>query len=117
MAHYHKDPSYKASIEKLHKELQEANIVGLNKMPQDVIRFNSIATIETPWNIQRSYQIVTPEKSNVKENKISILAPMGLALFGYAQGDEIIWQFPMGPNTIKILKVEQTVPFLENEKI
>jgi regulator of nucleoside diphosphate kinase len=32
---------------------------------------------------------------------------MGLALFGYAKDDEIMWQFPSGLQAIKILKVQQ----------
>ena len=107
MAHYHRDKSYRTSIEKLNKELQAAKIVSDNKMPTNIIRFNSIVTIETPWNVKRSYQIVTPERSDLKENKISVLAPMGLALLGYAKGDKIEWQFPMGANTIEILDVVQ----------
>lgn len=50
---------------------------------------------------------MTPDKSDIKLNKISILAPMGLALFGYAEQDEILWQFPAGVSAIKIKTVEQ----------
>src|SRR5699024_6034559 len=98
MSQYHKDETYRASIEKLNQELQYAEIVSEKKMPADIIRFNSTATIEIPGNIVKSYQVVTPEKSDLKQNKISILAPMGLALFGYAEGDEMSWNFPSGPN-------------------
>lgn len=107
MAHYYKDETYKLSIEKLRNELGRARIVSNKKMPEDVVRFNSMVTIQTPFNVQKSYQVVTPEKSNIQENRISVLAPMGLALFGYAKGDEILWQFPSGESAIKILEVEQ----------
>jgi len=107
MAHYHKDASYRASIEKLNKELTAAKIVSNKDMPDDVIRFNSTVTIQTAYNVTKSYQLVTPEKSNIKLNKVSVLAPMGLALFGYAKGDEILWQFPAGESAIKIIDVEQ----------
>ena len=107
MAHFHKDASYRNSIEKLNEELKRANIVNKKDLPDDVIRFNSTVTIETQFNIQKTYQIVIPEKSDIKLNKISILAPMGLALFGYAQGDEILWKFPVGESFIKILQVNQ----------
>lgn len=107
MSQYHNDKTYRASIEKLHNELDLAQIVSSKKMPDDVIRFDSIVTIEIPGNIQRTYEIVTPEKKDLKSNKISVLAPMGLALFGYAQGDEVEWQFPKGLSHIKILEVVQ----------
>ena len=36
-----------------------------------------------------------------------MLAPMSLALFGYAEGDDIEWQFPTGISSIKIVEVEK----------
>ncbi|MBZ9630818.1 GreA/GreB family elongation factor [Salegentibacter sp. LM13S] len=107
MAQYYKDSTYRASIEKLKNELDFAKIVSEKNMPEDVVRFNSKVEIATPFGVNRTYQIVTPDHSNIKENKISILAPMGLALFGYAQGDKVEWEFPTGKNSINIIKVEQ----------
>lgn len=116
MTHYHKDRSYKRSISKFHQEIGLAKTVSNRKMPDDIIRFNSVVTIETPWNVKRSYQVVTPDKSDLARDRISVVAPMGLALFGYAKGDEIEWQFPMGTNIIKILDVVQTTPSVNLEK-
>ena len=107
MAHYAKDNSYRESMEKLTDELRRAKIVYRKDMPEDVIRFNSTVTIKTIFDVEKSYQLVTPEKSNIKLNKISVLAPMGLALFGYAKGDEILWKFPAGESYIKVLEVKQ----------
>ncbi len=103
------DQTYKASIEKLLNELKHAQFLNIKKMPKDVVRFNSVVTIRDPYRNIRSYEIVKPEWSNIAENKISVLAPMGLALFGYAKDDEILWQFPSGLQAIKILKVEQPI--------
>ena len=103
------DQTYKASIEKLLNELKHAQFLNIKKMPIDVVRFNSVVTIRDPYRNIRSYEIVKPERSNIAENKISVLAPMGLALFGYAKDDEILWQFPSGLQAIKILKVEQPI--------
>lgn len=107
MSKYHKDPSYKASISKLKEELESAKILNEKDLPNDVVRFDSLVTIQTPFGPEKSYQLVTPDKSNVAENKISILAPMGSALIGYAAGDEVMWQFPSGSNSIKIVHVKQ----------
>jgi len=106
-AEHNKDKTYKASIEKLTNELKSATIVNDKFMPAEIVRFNSIVTIQTPFGESKRYQIVTPEKSDIAQNKLSILAPMGLALFGYAMSDEIMWQFPTGIHAIKILAVEQ----------
>ena len=107
MSQHYKDKSYRISIEKLLNEMNRAKVVPHAKMPLDVIRLNSEVSISIPENMQRSYRLVTPEMSDLKQNRISILAPMGLALFGYAKGDEIEWEFPTGINKIQILDVVQ----------
>lgn len=110
LAKYYKDNSYKASIYKLSEELKDARIISNADMPLDIIRLNALVTIETPFAVERTYQIVTPEKGDIREDKISVLAPMGLALFGYAQGDNITWTFPLGESHIHIKKVKQIEP-------
>lgn len=107
MSRYLNDKSYKASISRLYTELEKVKVVSEEEMPKDVIRFNSIVTFDTPFSKNQSYQIVTPEKSDIKNKKISVLAPMGLALFGYAKGDKITWEFPSGENIIEITEVKQ----------
>lgn len=104
---YSTDKTYKASIEKLSGELKSAKITAKEEMPDEIVRFNSIVTIKIPNGDEKTFQIVTPEKSDISMNKLSILAPMGLALFGYAVGDEFLWQFPTGMSKIKIQKVNQ----------
>lgn len=107
LAKYNNDNTYKVSIHKLNQELKNAKIVSRNKMPEDVIRLNSLVTIETPFSVERTYRIVTPEKGDIRNDKLSVLSPMGLALFGYAQGDNITWTFPIGESHINIKKVTQ----------
>ncbi|WP_299780952.1 GreA/GreB family elongation factor [uncultured Formosa sp.] len=103
---YSKDIETKKSLQKLSHELLEADIVDLEAMPNDVIRFNSIVTVEQ-GNWQKTIQIVIPQNKDFKQNKISILTPMGSALFGYAEGDYITWEFPNGTKELKIVTVEQ----------
>ena len=107
MSHLTKDRSYRQSVIKLLQEMKTARVVSEAKMPLDVIRLNSEVAISVSENLQRNYFLVSPEKSDLKQNRISILAPMGLALFGYAKGDELEWEFPQGTHSIKILDVIQ----------
>ncbi|MBE0391327.1 GreA/GreB family elongation factor [Flavobacterium sp. PL002] len=111
------DKIYRESLKKLKLELLTAKVIEDEIMPDDVIRFNSIVSISTPYNVERSYQIVAPEKSDILQNKISILSPMALALFGYAKGDKIIWEFPSGMNTIEIIAVKQQKSLLKKESV
>lgn len=103
------DSIYTSSIAKLTAELSTAETVNKTEMPPEIIRLNSIVTISTPHSKEKSFQLVLPGKSNIAENKLSIMAPMGLALFGYAEGDKVSWEFPSGVNKIKILNVIQSI--------
>lgn len=113
----YKDHTYKAAVDKLRSELLMAKILSEEEMPEDVVRFNSTVTIETPFNVEKTYQIVTPDKSDIRKNMISVLAPMGLGLFGYAEGDEILWQFPAGIKAIEIKKVRQPATLEKMKKL
>ncbi len=107
------DDSYRASLDRLGEELSLARVVEDQDMPADVVRFNSIVTIVDPRRKQHAFQIVTPERGNIQQNRLSIIAPMGLALFGYSQDDAVRWQFPGGEQTIRITRVEQDEPQLK----
>ncbi|RAR48152.1 GreA/GreB family elongation factor [Flavobacterium lacus] len=105
--HNGKDKTYRLSFEKLMEEIKNAKVLDSSKMPLDVIRLNSVVTIKTDFGGEKKFHLVTPEKSDLTQNKLSVMAPMGLALFGYAENDEVEWEFPSGLNTIRITKVEQ----------
>ncbi|MNQ53906.1 Regulator of nucleoside diphosphate kinase [compost metagenome] len=103
----YKGKNYYSSIKKLRKELEYAQILSSDAIPDDIIRVNSTVTIQMSSNVVRSFQIVTPGTGNVIHDKLSILSPIGLAVIGYAVNDEILWQFASGLNKLKILKVMQ----------
>ena len=91
-------------ITRLKEELSEALVLPDAEMPDDIIRLNSIIDIETHFG-QVKVQLVLPVESNSKQKRISILTPMGSALLGYSEGDEITWDFPSGKEKLRILNV------------
>ena len=104
---YTEDYKTQKSLIRLNEELKTAHIVNDDEMPFDVIRFNSKVTVVFDNRIEKTIQIVSPTDKDVKNNKISILTPMGSALIGYSKGDIIIWDFPQGQQQIKIKEVAQ----------
>lgn len=103
---YYKDQNTKESLNKLSVELNNAIIYDNDEMPEDVIRFNSIITVQSgAW--QTEFQLVIPTERDISANKISILAPMGSAVMGYALGDSVIWNFPNGAKELEITSVKQ----------
>ncbi|HET8828785.1 MAG TPA: GreA/GreB family elongation factor [Pelobium sp.] len=98
----------KHNNEKLANELKNAKVVKVQDIPAKAIILNSIVEIEeTVSNKKFHFQIVLPNEANIKDNKISIFTPMGIALIGYLEGTFVEWEMPNGVQKFKILKVEQ----------
>lgn len=94
------------NAEDLKAELKKARLVNNDNFPSDIVRLNSKVTIKAEdKNEIMELMLVTPDKANIKEKKISILAPIGTALIGFRQGQKIKWQVPAGNRTFTILDV------------
>ena len=52
-----------------------------------------------------TYTLVFPTAANISENKLSILAPLGMALIGYRKGDTIKWPVPSGIKKLKVTEI------------
>lgn len=94
------------NAEDLKAELKNAKIVSKDDCPSDVVRLNSKVTIKAEdKNEVMQLMVVTPDKANIKEKKISVLAPIGTALIGFREGQKVKWQVPAGNKTFTILEV------------
>lgn len=94
--------------EKLQTELKEATIYSEEELPSDVVCLKSearIANIKTGKEF--TFKLVMPEEANIKVQKVSVFAPIGIALFGYRTGDSISWEMPDGIQEFKILEVNR----------
>ncbi len=109
---YYKDNTLRSSVKKLVGEMETAQILDDGEMPKDVIRFNTMVTIVSEAGWHKKFKLVLPSNSDVKNNHISILTPMGAAVIGYAEGDSLVWEFSTGNQQLQIEKVEQ-----ENQSI
>lgn len=91
----------------LNGELDRAIIIKDGVIEKDIIRINSFVTVEDiSAKRQMKFQIVLPSLANVKENKVSILAPLSIAIIGFKEKDQVEWELPAGTKTLKIIAVE-----------
>jgi len=104
---YAVDYEIQKSLIKLSDELKTAHLLEEEEMPEDVVRFNSIVTIKSGDEWEKTFQLVPPSEKDEKNNKISVFTPMGAALFGYSVGDIVFWDFPVGLKELKIIEVAQ----------
>jgi regulator of nucleoside diphosphate kinase len=94
-------------LEELDEELDRAEIVKPEDIPTDVITMNSkfrLNNLDSGEEVV--YTLVFPAKADSKNGKISILAPVGIAVLGYRVGDTVEWKVPAG---LKRLRVEEIV--------
>jgi len=90
----------------LSQELDRAVISKESELDNSIVRINSYVTIEdVKAKKQMKIQIVLPSSSDVKEGKISILAPLSVAIIGFKENDEVDWELPAGIKTLKIIAV------------
>ncbi len=81
----------------LEAELARAEVVDPKEIPSTVVTMNSTVKFRIESTSQDFYlTLVYPKDVNAKGGTISILAPVGSALLGLSQGDEIEWPKPGG---------------------
>jgi len=90
----------------LDEELSKAKIVKDNFLDSKIVTINSIVEfISSSFKKPMRFQIVLPEHADLKQNKISILSPISIALLGFKEADNFIWKMPSGLKKLQILKV------------
>jgi regulator of nucleoside diphosphate kinase len=104
-------------IRYLSEELKKAKIVKDDKIGPDIVQMNSHVQIEDPESGKiMDFQIVLPSQANLQDKKISILAPIGIALIGFKKNQIVEWQMPAGKKTMKITEVNNAKILVKERK-
>lgn len=100
------DGRHRQNLEALADELDKAEVVPSKEVPPDVVTMNSkVALRDIDTAEEMTYALVFPRDANLDEGAISILAPVGTAILGYAVGDVIEWPVPSGIRRIRIERI------------
>jgi regulator of nucleoside diphosphate kinase len=92
----------------LQAELERADIVEPRDVPPTVVSMNSTVRFRVASSSEEfTLTLVYPKDMDSSSGKISILAPVGSALLGLSQGDEIEWPKP-GGGVLRVL-IEEIV--------
>lgn len=94
------------NAEILEVEIKKAKLVNADKFPCNVIGLNSQVKIkdENSGKVME-LSLVTPDKADIKQRKVSVMAPIGAALIGFQQGHQVSWEVPSGKKKFTILEV------------
>ena len=86
-----------AGEKELEAELGRANIVEPHEVPATVVTMNSTVNfVVESTGEEFTLTLVYPKNIDSSGDKISILAPIGSAILGLSQGDQIEWPKPGG---------------------
>jgi regulator of nucleoside diphosphate kinase len=92
----------------LSDELDRAQVIPEDEMPSDVVTLQSQVRVrDRGTGMVSNYTLVSPAQADVGSGHVSVVAPLGTALLGYREGDEVEWQMPGGVRRLWIERVMQ----------
>ncbi|MCM3880775.1 MAG: transcription elongation factor GreA [Vicinamibacterales bacterium] len=89
----------------LRKRIAEISIMNLDKIPHDKAAFGSTVHLREDNGEKVIFQLVMPEEADAAKGLISTSSPIGRAIVGRTEGDEIRVSTPNGPRNFEILKL------------
>ncbi len=92
-----------ARIMHVRNRLYEVEAIDLTKIPTDSAAYGSVVTV---YDLERDekikYKLVTSEESDPENGLISTVSPIGQALMGKEEGDEVRVKTPNGWRVFEI---------------
>lgn len=110
-AEYHaakeKQSHIEGRIAELQSKLANANVIDVSKIKSEKIVFGATVTV---FNVEKeesfTYEIVGEDEAKTATHKISFNSPLGMALIGKEEGDEVIVKAPKGDIQYEVESVE-----------
>lgn len=100
----------KENYRKLSQELSKAELVSVKDFPKDIVRLDSTVIIkDLQTKRDMTISIVMPQNADIKQRKVSVLAPIGTALIGFRKGQKVSWEVPAGKKDFMIMDVENNL--------
>ena len=92
--------------DRLLKELKVAKTFEQDKISGNIVTMNSRALLrEVASGREIEITVTYPQDADSREQKVSVLSPIGVALLGCREGDITSWRVPAGIGRFKVEKV------------
>lgn len=92
-------------ISELETKIMTAKVVEIGEA-DGTVKFGSVVSVKNhKLNKEQTYTIVSSEEMDLKRLHISIESPIGKALIGAKEGDQVSAQIPSGEMTLEVLSV------------
>jgi transcription elongation factor GreA len=101
-----KQSMVQARISLLHQRLMEVDSIDVSKIPHGRVAYGSTVVL---YDLDReekvTYKLLTSEESEPENGKISTVSPIGQALMGKEEGDEVKVKTPTGWRNFEITRL------------
>ncbi|MGI6639827.1 MAG: transcription elongation factor GreA [Desulfobulbus sp.] len=109
-AEYHAAKERQGMVEgrilSLKDKLSRAEIIDCSTVRTDRIVFGTVITLfDVLTECEVTYQILGPEEVDVKNGAISFLSPLGKALLGKEEEDEVVVKTPGGLREYEVISI------------
>ena len=94
-----------ARISMLAKRVSEISLMDLDNLPRNKASLGSVLRVKEEDNEVIEYQLVMPEDADPDKGWISSASPIGRAIIGKEEGDEITVTTPKGVREFEIVAV------------
>lgn len=96
-----------ARINYIESRLPTFNVVDLNTLKSDKVIFGAtVKVVDIDTDEEREFTLLGPDEADFSKGSISISSPVGKALLGHEEGEEITIDIPKGRVTYEILSIE-----------
>jgi transcription elongation factor GreA len=94
-----------ARISMLQKRIADIQLINLDKIPHGKAAFGSTVHLREDTGSDVVFQLVMPEDADVDKGLISTSSPIGRAIVGKEEGDEVLVVTPNGKRSFEITKL------------
>jgi transcription elongation factor GreA len=95
-----------ARIAQIRQRLSEVQSIDLSKIPTDKVAYGSrVVLFDLEKEEKVKYKLVTSEESDPENGLISTVSPIGQALMGREEGDEVRVKTPTGIRNFEISRL------------
>lgn len=96
-----------ARINYIESRLPTFNVVDLNTLQSNKVIFGAtVKVVDIDTDEEKEFTLLGPDEADFSKGSISIGSPVGKALLGHEEGEEITIDIPKGRVTYEILSIE-----------
>ncbi len=87
------------------KRLEIARPVDLSLLGGSVVNFGATVVVADEEGDEKTWKLYGEDEVDVEAGVLSWRSPVGLALLGKQEGDEVVFQAPAGKRTLELIEV------------